>query len=59
MSASEPAGGRASGQGREPTEGDIVERPCAACGAPVRLWWSSSVGDYPVYHGGCFAPAPA
>ena len=45
--------------GREPTEGDIVERPCAACGNPVRLWWSSSVGDYPVYHGDCFAPAPA
>ena len=46
--------------GETPREGDIVERPCAACGGQVSLWWSTSLGEYPVYHGPCFderAPA--
>ena len=36
-----------------PREGDVVERPCARCGRPVQMWWTSSAGEYPVYHGDC------
>mgnify|MGYP000905853673 CR=1 FL=1 len=32
----------------------VVVLPCAGCGEPVRLTWTTSIEGHSVFHAGCF-----